>query len=65
MGGRDNVVEAGAASSRLWLKLRDPAAIDAAALEQLGTKAVATPGKNVVHLIIGAEAEPIAASLLQ
>jgi PTS system N-acetylglucosamine-specific IIC component len=65
IGGRDNVVEAGAASSRLWLRLHDPARIDAHALEKLGTKAVAMPGKDIIHLIVGAEAEPIAVSLLQ
>jgi len=65
LGGRDNVVEAGAASSRLWLTLRDPAKLDATALRALGTKAIAAPATNVVHLIIGAEAGPVAASLLQ
>ena len=65
LGGRDNVVEAGAASSRLWLKLRDPAKLDASALKALGTRAIAMPGKDLVHLIVGPDAEPIAASLLQ
>jgi len=65
LGGRDNVEEAGAASSRLWLKLRDPTRLDAGALTALGTKAIATPGAGVVHLIVGPEAGPIAASLLQ
>jgi PTS system N-acetylglucosamine-specific IIC component len=64
LGGRDNVVEAGAASSRLWLKLRDPAKLDTSALEALGTHAIARPGKDIVHLIVGTDAEPIAASLL-
>jgi PTS system N-acetylglucosamine-specific IIC component len=65
LGGRDNVIEAGAASSRLWLKLRDPARLDRPALTALGTKAIAAPGQDIVHLIVGASAEPIAASLLQ
>jgi PTS system N-acetylglucosamine-specific IIC component len=65
LGGRDNVIEAGAASSRLWLRLRDPAKLDAAALAALGTKAIATPAEGIVHLIVGADAEPLAASLLQ
>jgi PTS system N-acetylglucosamine-specific IIC component len=65
LGGRDNVIEAGAASSRLWLKLRDAARLDTAALAALGTRAVATPRKDVVHLIVSVEAEPIATSLLQ
>jgi len=65
MGGRSNVIEVGAASNRLWVRLREPGQIDAHSLEGLGTKAIATPGKDIVHLIIGADAEPIAASLLQ
>jgi N-acetylglucosamine PTS system EIICBA or EIICB component len=65
LGGRDNLVEAGAASSRVWLRLRDPARLDRGALEKLGTKAIATPGADVVHLILGVDATPIAASLLQ
>jgi PTS system N-acetylglucosamine-specific IIC component len=65
LGGRGNVVEAGAASSRIWLKLHDLDKVDAAALKALGTRAIATPGKDVVHLIVGADAEPIAAALLQ
>ena len=65
LGGRDNVIEAGAASSRLWLKLRDPAKLNQAALTALGTKAIAMPGKDIVHLIVGMSAAPIAAGLLQ
>jgi hypothetical protein len=49
----------------LWLKLRDPARLDRPALTALGTKAIAAPGQDIVHLIVGASAEPIAASLLQ
>jgi PTS system N-acetylglucosamine-specific IIC component len=65
LGGRDNVIEAGAASSRLWLRLHDPAKLDAAALKALGTHAIATPGQDIVHLIVGTDAAPIAAGLLQ
>ena len=65
LGGRGNVVEVGAASSRLWLRLSDPSKLDANALKTLGTRAIARPGADIVHLIVGADAEPIAASLLQ
>jgi len=65
LGGRDNIAEAGAASSRLWLRLSDPSKMDSAALEALGTRAIATPGADIVHLILGMDAEPVAASLLQ
>ena len=65
IGGRANLIEAGAASSRVWLRLRDPAQVDAAALKRLGTRAIATPTGDVVHLIIGADAAPLAISLVQ
>jgi len=65
LGGRGNVVEVGAASSRLWLRLSDPSELDENVLKALGTRAIARPGADIVHLIVGADAEPIAASLLQ
>jgi len=65
LGGRDNIAEAGAASSRLWLRLSDPSKMDPAALKALGTRAIATPGVDIVHLILGTDAAPIAARLLQ
>ena len=63
LGGRANVIEAGAASSRLWLQLRDPAKLDRTALAALGTKAIAAPADGIVHLIVGCDAGPIAAGL--
>ncbi|WP_116092076.1 N-acetylglucosamine-specific PTS transporter subunit IIBC [Sphingomonas crusticola] len=65
IGGRDNLLEAGAASSRVWLKLRDVDRIDAAALQALGTRAIAVPADGIVHLIVGADAIPLAAALRQ
>ncbi|MBY8827072.1 N-acetylglucosamine-specific PTS transporter subunit IIBC [Hephaestia mangrovi] len=62
LGGRDNVIESGAASSRVWLRLRDAARIDEAALPRLGVRMVAHPGGDTVHLIL-ADAAPVAAAL--
>ena len=62
LGGRDNVRESGAASSRIWLKVADPARLDEAALALLGVRMVARPSAGTVHLLVG-EAEPIAAAL--
>jgi len=62
LGGRDNVRESGAASSRIWLKVADPARLDEAALAQLGVRMIARPSAGTVHLLVG-EAEPIAAAL--
>jgi PTS system N-acetylglucosamine-specific IIC component len=62
LGGRDNLIESGAASSRVWLKLRDAARIDEAALVRLGVRMIARPDGSVAHLIV-ADAAPIAAAL--
>ena len=62
LGGRQNIRESGAASSRLWLRLRDIGRIDHAALTKLGVRMIAYPSKDIVHLIIG-DAAPVAAML--
>jgi PTS system N-acetylglucosamine-specific IIC component len=62
LGGRENVRESGAASSRLWLKLADPALLNEAALTKLGVRMVARPTAGTVHLLFE-DAEPIAAAL--
>ena len=62
LGGRDNVLEAGAATSRIWLRLADPERIDEAALKPLGVRMIARPSDAAVHLIV-ADAAPIAAAL--
>jgi PTS system N-acetylglucosamine-specific IIC component len=62
LGGRGNVTASGAASSRVWLDLADPARIDEAALGELGVKMIARPSANGVQLIVD-DAEAIAAGL--
>ncbi|HEU4962204.1 MAG TPA: N-acetylglucosamine-specific PTS transporter subunit IIBC [Sphingomonas sp.] len=62
LGGRDNVLEAGAASSRVWLRLGEPGKLDEAALPALGVRMVARPGGDAIHLIVP-DAVPIAAAL--
>jgi PTS system N-acetylglucosamine-specific IIC component len=63
LGGRDNIVASGAASSRLWVDLTDPARADEAALRQLGVRMIARPSVNALHLILGAGAASVAAGL--
>ena len=65
LGGQANLVECGAASSRLWIRVRDAAQIEPSALTALGVKAIATPAENILHLIVGAQAEGLAAALYQ
>jgi PTS system N-acetylglucosamine-specific IIC component len=62
LGGRGNVTAAGAASSRVWLTLTDPARIDEAALRALGVRMIARPAGGL-QLILGAQAEAVAAGL--
>jgi len=63
LGGRDNVAASGAASSRLWVDLADPARADEAALRRLGVRMIARPSANALHLILGGDAAPVAAGL--
>jgi PTS system N-acetylglucosamine-specific IIC component len=63
LGGRANLSAAGAASSRLWLDLVDPAQVDEAALATLGVRLIARPSAGTLHLIIDNDAAAIAAGL--
>jgi PTS system N-acetylglucosamine-specific IIC component len=63
LGGRGNVSAAGAASSRLWLDLVDPAQVDEAALATLGVRLIARPSPATLQLIMGSDAAAIAAAL--
>ena len=63
LGGRDNVTAAGAASSRLWLDLADPARVDESALKKLGVRMIARPSPATLQLIIGNEAAAVAVAL--
>ena len=62
LGGRGNVMAAGAASSRVWVDLGDAAAIDEAALKRLGARMVLR-GASGVQLIVGSWAPELAIGL--
>ena len=62
LGGRDNILESGSASSRVWLHVADAARIDEDKLRKLGARMIARPTPGTFHLLI-ADAEPIAAAL--
>jgi PTS system N-acetylglucosamine-specific IIC component len=62
LGGRENVLEAGSASSRVWLRVADAARVDQGKLSQLGVRMITQPGTGIFHLLI-ADAEPVAAAL--
>ena len=52
LGGRENIVEARLAASRVCLELRDPARVDEATLIA-AVRAVARPTPGSVHLVLG------------
>jgi len=63
LGGRTNVREVGAATSRVWLRLADMGQIDESALQALGVRMIARPGLDVIHLLVadgGAVARAVA-----
>ena len=51
LGGRANLVDVGAATSRVWLQIKDPALVDEARLGSLGVRMVARPAKDSVQLL--------------
>ena len=57
LGGRGNIVDLHLGASRLCISVRDPAAVDDAALAQ-AVRAVARPAPGSIHLVLG----PAAAS---
>ena len=63
LGGRGNVSSVGAASSRLWLDLVDPAQVDEAALTTLGVRLIARPSPATLQLIMGNDAAAVACAL--
>ncbi len=63
LGGGGNVREAQSASSRIRATVADPAKVDEAALRSLGVRALARPAADSVHVVLGPDAEAVAAEL--
>lgn len=63
LGGRSNVLEAGGASSRVWLRLLDPTQVDEAGLTALGVRMIVRPSTDAVHLLVSGDADPVAQAL--
>jgi PTS system N-acetylglucosamine-specific IIC component len=64
LGGKANLASCSAACSRIRLELNDAAAVDEPALRRLGVRALARPAPKVLHLVLGASAEAVAAGLV-
>jgi PTS system N-acetylglucosamine-specific IIC component len=63
LGGRANITASGVASSRLYLDLTDPGAVDEVALARLGARSLVRPGPTSLHVVIGPDAAEIAGQL--
>jgi PTS system N-acetylglucosamine-specific IIC component len=62
LGGRGNIEEVASNPSRIMVRLRDPSAVDEAALGALGLRALVRQDGAMLHLLID-EAEPIGRAL--
>ncbi len=63
LGGRGNIATSGVCSSRLYLELARPEAVDEAALMQLGARGLVRPKPASLHVVIGPDAGRLAAEL--
>jgi PTS system N-acetylglucosamine-specific IIC component len=63
LGGAGNLAACSATASRVRLELKDESAVDEPALRRLGVRALARPAPKVLHLVLGASAETVAAGL--
>ena len=64
LGGRDNIVKVeAAAETRLRVKVKDPSAVDEAALSEAGIAGVVDVGDGTYHLIAGPNADQYAAEM--
>ena len=62
LGGRDNILEAGSACSRVWLRVADAGRVDEGKLTRLGVRMISKPTAATVHLLLS-DPEPVAAAL--
>ena len=56
LGGRANVVDVAAASTRLLVTLRDDSSLDESALRSLDLRGIARPAPLRLHLLVGPQA---------
>ena len=62
LGGRDNILEARSACSRVWLRVADAGRVDEGKLTRLGVRMISKPTAATIHLLLS-DAEPVAAAL--
>ncbi|HEU4967870.1 N-acetylglucosamine-specific PTS transporter subunit IIBC [Sphingomonas sp.] len=65
LGGRANLVEIDACTTRLRLRLADPARIDEPALKALGSRGLFRPGADALQVVLGPVADQVATEIRQ
>lgn len=63
LGGPGNLLAVDACTTRLRLRLADPARVDEAALRSLGARGVVRPGGDAVQVVLGPIADMVAGEL--
>jgi N-acetylglucosamine PTS system EIICBA or EIICB component len=63
LGGRGNIASLDACTTRLRLRLADPAAVDADALTRLGSRGLVRPSADTLQIVVGPIADQIAAEI--
>ncbi len=63
LGGRANLVEIGACTTRLRLIVADPAAVDDARLRALGAMGIVRPSADRIQVVLGPIADMVAAEM--
>ncbi|WP_425997916.1 N-acetylglucosamine-specific PTS transporter subunit IIBC [Caulobacter sp. DWR1-3-2b1] len=62
-GGSRNIESLSSCTSRLRLVVLDPLAVDEAALKRLGARGVARIGERTIHVVLGPQADALAAAI--
>ncbi|MBS0503887.1 MAG: PTS transporter subunit EIIC [Proteobacteria bacterium] len=63
LGGAANLTEVDACTTRLRLRVADPARVDEAALKALGSRGVFRPGGDAVQIVLGPVADQVAGEM--
>jgi PTS system N-acetylglucosamine-specific IIC component len=63
LGGATNLVSVDACTTRLRLLVADQAAVDEAALRQLGVRGLVRPSANTLQVVVGAMADQVAGEI--
>jgi PTS system N-acetylglucosamine-specific IIC component len=63
LGGAANLISVDACTTRLRLQVRDPAAVDEAALRALGARGFVRPSPETLQVVLGPQADQVAGEI--